>query len=196
VGGEGHRREQQDDPTGRQRRAGRPQGADAQGQRRPEDKRQLDHRRLQGIGGADGAGVGQERGELTAQAGADRRGGQSDAGGQRDQDGQRRPHRLHPDRDQQHRRHGGAGHQHGRLATAVDQPSEQRTADADPARVDTGDDPGRGERARQMLGMDQKPDAQHLQRQAGEDRGGEQALSAGGQRDREHAAMLGFDWCR
>ena len=57
---------------------------------------------------------------------------------------------------------------------------EQRSTDAERDRVDAGDHAGRGERAGQVPGMDQQPDAEHRQRQPREDRGGEQASYAGG----------------
>ncbi len=62
----------------------------------------------------------------------------------------------------------------------VDELPEQWPADAERDRVDAGDHAGRGERAGQVLGMDQQPNAEHLQRQPREDRGAEQAPEAGG----------------
>ena len=178
--GERRGREQQDDPTRREGRAGGPQRTDAERERRPEDVRQLDDGRLEGVGGAHGAGIGEEGWKLGSQAGADRGFGQPDAGREREQDGERSAHRLHRDRDQQRSGHGGAGQQHRGLSTPVDELPEQWPADADRDRVDAGDHASRGERAGQVLGMDQQPDAEHRQRQPREDRGDEQASYAGG----------------
>ena len=59
-------------------------------------------------------------------------------------------------------------------------PPEQRPADAERDRVGAADRAGGGERAGQVLGVDQQPDAEHRQRQAGDDREDEHAASAGG----------------
>jgi beta-glucosidase-like glycosyl hydrolase len=72
-----------------QRGSGRPRRADQEDERRPGDPGELARRGLRGVGGADGLGVAEQRGEQRAHAGADRRRGQPEHGGEGDERGQR-----------------------------------------------------------------------------------------------------------
>ncbi len=118
--------------------------------------------------------------KLRPQAGADRRGGQPDADRKPDENHQRGGRRQHRDRDQQHGGNARARQQHRSLAAAVHELTEARAADADRQPVRAGDDAGGGERAGEVLHMDQEADAEHRQRQPRKDREGEQASRAGG----------------
>jgi hypothetical protein len=132
-------------PIGREGRAAGPQRADAQRDRRPEDVGQLDQRRLECVGAADSAGIGQKGWKLGPQAGADRRCGQPDAGCERDKEGEWSACRKQGDRDQQPRGNAGGGQQHRRLPAPINEVPEQRAAGAERDRVGAGDHAGQGE---------------------------------------------------
>ena len=91
------------------------------------------------------------------------------------------------DRDQQRAGGAGADEQHRRLAATIDELAEQRAADAQRDRVDAADEAGGRERAGQMLGVHEQPDAEHRQRQPREQRDREQLAGAGVGGDRVHA---------
>ena len=82
------------------------------------------------------------------------------------------------------RRHGGAGDEHRRLTAPVDEPSEQRGGDRAGDRVSAADRAGDGERAGQLLSVDEQRDAEHREREASEDRASEQRACSGGREDR------------
>ena len=60
-----------------------------------------------------------------------------------------------------------------RLAAAVDEAPERRTAGALGDGERAGDESGGGEGVGEALDVDEHPDREHRQRQAGDDRGGE-----------------------
>ena len=68
--------------------------------------------------------------------------------------------------------------QHRALPAAVDEPAQPRPADAERDGVGAADRAGGGERAGQVLRVDEQPDAERGERQPGDDRDDEQATSA------------------
>ena len=170
---------EQDGASGGQGDARRDRGAEPKCQRWSEDPGQLDRGRLGGVRGAGGARVGQQAGEQRAHAGAERRGGEPDRRGEQHGDRHRDALGQRGDGAEQRGGHRGAGEQHGRLAAAIDERAEQRAADPQRERVGARDQAGGRERPGQVPGVDEQGDAEHRQRQARDDRHGEEAKGAG-----------------
>jgi hypothetical protein len=180
LGRERERGHQQHRAAGDQRRTGTPQRADRQRQRRTADPRQLDRGRLERVRGAPLPGIGNRRRQQRAQAGADRRRREPDPARQRHQQQQRSTHGQHRDEAEQHGGRSTTRHEHRRLPASIHHATEQRATDPERDGVDAGHEAGGAERPGEVLGVDEQADAEHRQREAGDDRDGEEAARVGG----------------
>ena len=89
-------------------------------------------------------------------------------------------------RGRRQRGQGGDGRpadEHRGLPAAVDESAQERRGGRAADRICRADHAGDGERARQLLGMDEQRDAEHGQGQTGDDRGPEEGGRAGGGED-------------
>ena len=178
---------EQDDAGRGQRGAGRPQRADAERERRSSDPGQLGRPTPRRRRPTRSASASRSRPGSSARRHAPSGGVASPiADGERDEQRDRNAGRERGDgAGEPSSRHRG-GEQHRRLPTPVDERAEQRAAEAERDRVRARHDAGHSERAGQVLGVDQEPDAEHRQRQPGDDRAREQAAGAGRGGDRVH----------
>ena len=96
------------------------------------------------------------------------------------------------DRDEAGAGHERAGQQDGGLPAAVDEPAQRGPAGALGDGERARDEAGGGERAGELLDVDEHADREHRQRQAGDDRGGEDRCGGDG----GHRTMVRHDWSR
>ena len=177
--GEGRTARSQDQAGHGQGSTGGPEHAQTQSDRRTAHPGELDGGRLDGIRGADRAGVGHQDGQEGAQACAERRGGEADAGGERDEQRQRCARGEQRHCHEQSRGRDRAAEQDGGLATAVDEAAKEWAAEAQGGGIRARHQAGGAERAGHVLGVDDQGDAEHRQRKPGEDRDREQMKRTG-----------------